>query len=114
MVGEADGRERRGAAAPPGGAGATAQAGGRDEQDRREEAPALVHEAVDPEELRCAVLDEEPREHGRAGHREVAARRAGSRVASDRRRGRDEHERVERDDREPAVPDAAEADDGRR
>ena len=40
-------------------------------------------------------------------------RETGSGVASDRGGYGDEHERVERQDREPAVPDAAEADDGR-
>ena len=58
------------------------------------------------------MLDEDPGdERPRAAMTGRAARRA-SGVASDRGRDGDQHERIERHDREPAVADAAEADDG--
>ena len=88
--------------------------GRRRRAHRGDEAPALVHEPVDAEELRRAVLDDEPRERRAAPAIARSRRETGNRVASSAAAApRRATKRVERHDREPAVPDAAEADDRR-
>ena len=46
-----------------------------DERHGRDRAVALMHEAVDLEERRRAVLDDDPRDEGGRGEREVAPRK---------------------------------------
>jgi hypothetical protein len=59
------------------------------------------------------VLDEEPGDDGGSGRRQVVPP-DGQPCRADRRRHAGEDQCVEGEDREPAVADAGEADDGRR
>ena len=88
--------------------------GGRDgeRESRGRGAPALRARGGRPEERRRAVLDDDPGEDGRGGHDEVAPRDRQPRRGGSGR-DRDERRRVERQDREPAVPDAREGERGR-
>jgi type II secretory pathway component PulJ len=69
-----------------------------------------MDEPVDLEQRRCAVLHRDPRHQGGNRDHDVAANERQPR-GGDRGTGGDHRERVERQDRQPAVTHAAEADD---